>query len=299
VSAPFERVLILGASGQLGSELVRAFADCETFAPAHGHLDLARPADIRAALAQMRPSLVINTAAFHQVDACEADPERAFAINTLAVDALAAASVAAGAVFAHVSTDYVFDGRKGAAYLETDTPKPLNVYGVSKLAGELLAAVHGPRWFVFRTSGLYGSSGVSNKGPVFVERMLRGAENGDPLRVVGDVVFSPSYAPHVAKTLRAVLATERFGLYHVTDSGSCSWWEFAVEAIRLRGLEPRVEAVASAHAPGAARRPAYSALDHGALRAGRFPAMPSWQEGLHAYLQARAARQDASSPASM
>jgi dTDP-4-dehydrorhamnose reductase len=184
-------------------------------------------------------------------------------------------------------------------YVETDAARPLNVYGVSKLAGELLAQRHGPRWFVIRTSGLYGPSGVSNKGPVFVEKMLRGAERGDALRVVDDVRFSPSYAPHVAEAMRRVLASERYGLYHLTDAGDCSWWEFAVEAIRLRGLDPSVEPARSAPAPGSARRPAFSALAHDALRREGFPAMPLWQEGLRAYLAARASRQDASSPASM
>ena len=309
MSAPFERVVIVGASGQLGSELLRAFAAEQTFTPSRSELDLGRPAELAGALARLRPSLVINTAAFHQVDACEADAAGAFAINALGVDALAAAAAAAGAAFAQVSTDYVFDGARDGPHAENDGPRdtpydesdaarPLNVYGISKFAGERLAVRHGPRAFVFRTSGLYGSSGVSNKGPVFVERMLRGAERGEALRVVDDVVFSPSYAPHVAAAMRRVLGTERYGLYHVSDAGRCSWWEFAVEAIRLRGLEPRVEAVRSTPAPGAARRPAFSALAHGALKREGFPAMPTWQEGLREYLAVRA-RQDASSPASM
>jgi dTDP-4-dehydrorhamnose reductase len=299
MSAPFERVVIVGASGQLGSALRRAFAAEQTFAPPHGELDLGRPAELAGALAQLRPTLVINAAAFHQVDACEADPARAFAINALGVDALAAAAAAAGAAFAHVSTDYVFDGARDTPYDESDAARPLNVYGISKLAGERLAVRHGPRAFVFRTSGLYGASGVSNKGPVFVEKMLRGAERGEALRVVDDVVFSPSFAPHVAAAMHRVLSTERYGLYHLSDAGCCSWWEFAVEAIRLHGLEPRVEAVRSAPASGAARRPAFSALAHGALKREGFPAMPTWQEGLREYLSARAARQDAPAPASM
>jgi dTDP-4-dehydrorhamnose reductase len=299
VSAPFSRVLVVGATGQLGSELMRVFADCAPLGPARAELDLSRPDELTPALARLRPSLVINTAAFHQVDACEADPATAFAINALGTDALASAAAAAGATFAHVSTDYVFDGLKGAPYAESDAARPLNVYGISKLAGERLAARHAPRCFVFRTSGLYGRSGVSNKGPVFVEKMLRGAERGDALRVVDDVIFSPSYAPHVAEAMRRVLESEAFGLYHLTDAGACSWWEFAVEAIRLRGLAPQVAAVKTARSPGAAQRPAYSALDHAALRAGGYPAMPPWQEGLRAYLAVRAARQDASAPASM
>jgi dTDP-4-dehydrorhamnose reductase len=299
MSAPFERVVIVGATGQLGRELLHAFADCDLVAPSRADLDLARPGELATALGRLKPTLVINTAAFHQVDACEADPATSFAINALGVDALAAASAVVGATFAHVSTDYVFDGAHREPYDERDAARPLNVYGASKLAGEALTARHGPRWFVFRTSGLYGPRGVSNKGPVFVERMLRGAEAGEPLRVVDDVVFSPSYAPHVAEAMRAVLATDAYGLYHVTDAGRCSWWEFAVEAIRARGLEPHVEAVRSAWTPGAARRPGFSALAHGALARGGFAPMPAWQEGLRAYLRARKARQDAPSAASM
>jgi len=299
LSNPFSRVVIVGATGQLGSELMRALGDCEPLGPSRSELDLGRPEELGPALARLRPSLVINTAAFHQVDVCEVDPATSLAVNALGVDALAAAAASAGAAFAHVSTDYVFDGEKRSPYAETDAPRPLNVYGVSKLAGEFLAARHGPRCFVFRTSGLYGPTGVSNKGPVFVERMLRGAERGEPLRVVDDVTFSPSYAPHVAAAMRAVLGTERYGLYHLSDAGSCTWWEFAVAAIRLRGLEPRVEPVRSTRGPGAARRPAYSALGHDALLRGGFAEMPTWQEGVAAYLRARAEREDASSPAAM
>jgi dTDP-4-dehydrorhamnose reductase len=288
MSALLERVVVVGAHGQLGSELMAALAPHRPYGPARAELDLTDGAAVRRLVEERRPSLVVNCAAFHRVESCEADPSTAFGVNALAVDTLAAECARAGAAFAHVSTDYVFDGETREPYDESDAARPLNAYGASKLAGEALLQRHGERWFVFRTSGLFGLHGRSGKGLSFVERMLRGAEVGQPLRVVDDVVFAPSYAPHVARAIVELAAADEFGLYHLTNAGACSWWELAVEAIRASGRVPEVEAIRSQHVPGNARRPAFSALAPGELRRRGWPSLPSWREGVRAYVTARA-----------
>jgi dTDP-4-dehydrorhamnose reductase len=279
-------VLVIGAAGQLGGELMRALASCQPVGPARAELDLEDAGSVRAAMKRYRPTLVVNTAAFHKVEACETEVRQAFAVNAVAIDNLAAECARAGAVLAHVSTDYVFDGTKSAPYDEEDATLPLNVYGASKLAGEHLLRRHGERHFIFRTSGLFGRTGRSTKGVTFVERMLQMAERGETPKVVDDLVFSPSYAPHVAAAMREVVASDRFGVYHVTNSGQCTWYELAVEALRRSGSPIEVVATRS-HSTNGARRPANSALAHGALLRNGFEDLPSWQTAVKEFVQQR------------
>ena len=293
----FARVLVIGAAGQLGGELMRALVKFRPAGPFRAELDIGDAGSVATAMKRYRPTLVINTAAFHKVEACETEAPTAFAINAVAIDNLAAACAHVGAVLAHVSTDYVFDGTKGAPYDEVDATLPLSVYGASKLAGEHLMRRHGERYFIFRTSGLFGRTGISTKGPTFVERMLQMAERGETPKVVDDIVFSPSYVPHVVTTMCAVMASDHFGLYHVTNSGRCSWYELAVEALRQNGNSIEVVATHS-HSDSGARRPAYSALAHGALLRNGFEDLPPWQEAVGAYLRERRAPKDASARAS-
>ncbi|MGH7755126.1 MAG: dTDP-4-dehydrorhamnose reductase [Vulcanimicrobiaceae bacterium] len=282
-----QRVLLIGGTGQLGSELRAVLADAPVTAPARSELDVEQPARVAQALRDHRPTLVINTSAFHHVETCEAQPERAFAVNALAVDRLAAASAAAGAAFATFSSDYVFDGRKRAPYAETDATAPLNAYGASKLAGEHLTRRHGDRHFIIRTSGLYGPVVSTVKGYTFIDRILRQAAAGEPLRVVDDVVFSPSYAVDVARAVRGLIEREAYGTYHISNAGACSWYDFAVEGLRAAGLTAPIERTSARDFASAVRRPGYSPFAHeGIARAGLAP-MPSWQAGLRDYLTVR------------
>ncbi|GAC1309599.1 MAG: dTDP-4-dehydrorhamnose reductase [Vulcanimicrobiaceae bacterium] len=285
------RVAIVGSTGQLGTELVAAFAGAEVVALSHDRFDL-ESADALATLlgASERPDVVINTAAFHNVDRCELEPERAFALNAVAVALAARACERAGVAFAHVSTDYVFDGTKGAPYVEDDRAEPLNVYGISKLAGEFAVRRRATRHYVFRTSGLYAQRGSgSAKGKPFIERMLEGAEAGAPLRVVDDVTFSPSYARHVAAAIRSVVESGRYGTYHVTNGGHCTWHAFASEIVRQAGIDhPIARATTDLAAP--IRRPAFSALEGRALARAGIATPPDWRDGIAAYLQERRAR---------
>ncbi len=281
-----ERVLIVGGSGQLGSALATVFADREPLTPAHGEFDIECPETIEAALAAFRPTLLINTAAFHNVPLCEERTDRAFAVNALATDRLAALCARAGTFFVHVSTDYVFDGTKRTPYAESDATYPLNAYGASKLAGEHLLARHGDRWLIVRTSGLYAFAGPSSlKGLPFVEKILGQAESSAPLRVVDDVVFSPSYAPHVAVTIRELLESGASGIVHASNSGETSWHGFASAALELAGIRADIERTASSDVP--VRRPRYSSLCLDRAVALGAAAPPSWRAGLEEYFSKR------------
>jgi len=255
----------------------------------HKQIEIEDASSVEAALARIRPSVVINTAAFHNVEACEREPARAFAVNTLAVDRLAAACARIDAVFVTMSSDYVFDGKKNSPYGEHDEASPLNVYGVSKRAGELCAQRHGPRHVIFRTSGLYGIQTSTQKGHTFVDRLLRQVHAGETPRIVTDIVVSTSYAPDVAATMRRVLEREYFGVVHVTNAGGCSWFDFAQEALRVAGVSAPIAPISSRDLPRAARRPAYSVLALDAL-ASMGITMPAWQDALKRYIAARTVR---------
>lgn len=283
-----EKVVVVGASGQLGSDLMAELSEFRPIAANRQAYDLGNHDAMRALVGRYRPTLVINTAAYHNVEHCEIHPDRATAINALAVDALASACALAGTAFAQVSTDYVFDGRTDRPYREDDGVNPISVYGVSKAAGEQLVRRHGERHFILRTSGLYGRAGSSTKGYTFIERVLGQAERGEPVRVVNDMTFSPSYTKDVAATIRAIIEKGTFGTYHVTNAGHCTWFEFASEAFRLAGLRPSDFAPVSYRAfDQYIARPAFSALELGALRREGIALPPHWKAGLAAYIAER------------
>jgi dTDP-4-dehydrorhamnose reductase len=287
--AVLERILLLGGRGQLGTEFRTVFADHALIAPSHEDVDVTDFDSVLAALERHKPSLLINATAYHHVERCESFPERAFAVNAHAVDRLAAACALAGIAFATFSTDYVFDGTSTAPYHESDRPNPLNAYGASKLAGEQLTRRHGSAHFIIRTSGLYGQKPSSVKGYTFVDRILEQARKGEKLRVVDDLVFSPSFAADVAAGFRRVVETGVFGTYHITNSGETSWFAFANEALAQAGLESKIEAISSAEHRGV-NRPPYSPLAHAAMDSLGLATMPSWQDGLRAYFRLRSAQ---------
>jgi len=283
-----EKVVIVGAGGQLGTDLVAALAEFRPIAANRAAYDLGDHDAMRALVARYRPTLVINTAAYHNVEHCEIHPDRALAINAVAVDALAQACALAGAAFAQVSTDYVFDGRTDRPYREEDAVNPISAYGVSKAAGEQLVRRHGERHFIVRTSGLYGRAGSSTKGYTFVERVLGQAERGEPIRVVNDMTFSPSYTRDVARIMRAIFERGVFGTYHATNAGHCTWFDFASEAFRLAELQPiDFSAVSYRSFDSYIGRPAFSALELAGLARAGIDQPPNWQAGLAAYIAER------------
>lgn len=283
-------VLIFGGTGQIGVELCRAFADSRVVAPSHGDVPFEDEAAVAGALDREKPDLVVNATAYHQLDQCDRNPKIAFDVNALAVGAAARACAQRNIRFATIGTDYVFSGAEGRAYTEEDRESPLNVYGISKLAGEYYAFNANPQTVVFRVSGVFGRSGYSNKGPSFVERMISLAEKGDPIRVVDNVFFSPTYAPHAAATMRDVLDRETSGLFHLTNSGACSWYDLAVEAIASAGLSASVERTSYSNDENAIKRPLWSALAHGELRRRGYQSPPAWQAGVAEYVRERRTR---------
>ncbi len=283
------RILLLGGSGQLGRELLRALAHSpqahQIIAPSHAELNLADPETAAAAVRAAAPEAIVNCAAYNQVDAAENAAAEAFAVNALGPYYLARAARAAGADLVQIGTNYVFDGRAAAAYREDDPPRPLNVYGASKLAAEQLIALAWERHILVRTAGLYAAGGSRAKPDGgFVERILAQAAAGAPLRVVADQRISPTPAADLAPAVLSLLFERRYGCFHLTSGGDCSWHEFAAAVLEFAGLQARIEPIASAELEYAARRPA-----NGVLANTRAPELrlPHWREALSAYLQAR------------
>jgi len=285
------RIVVVGASGQLGRELVRVLPPGDTVGLARADLDLRDADAIGPALAARAPAVVINATAENRVDAAEDDPSDAVAVNALAVAALARACRALGALLVHLSTDYVFDGRAGRPYAEDDVPNPLGAYARTKLAGELLARTLAPRHAVVRVAGLYAHGGSRGKGGSFVDRILAQAREGRPLRIVDDQITAPTWARDVAAALARLIprlhgGSAPGGVYHVTNAGSCSWFEFARTALELAGVRTELSAVSTATFAARAPRPAYSVLANTRLAALGEPPLRSWRAALEAYLAA-------------
>ena len=245
------RAIVLGSAGQLGRELVALLGDGLAWAGDRDEIDVTDGDATSALISQVRPRVVFNATAWNRVDAAEAEPAAAFAVNAIAPCLLARVCHGVGALLVHYSTDYVFDGTASRPYREDDTPGPLGVYGASKLAGEHL---------VIRTSGVLGRGGSEQKGGSFVERIVSRARAGEPLRVVSDQVFAPTCASELAAASLALVRAGARRLFHVTNAGTCSWHDLACAALALAGLDTPVERITSADLALPARRPAYSVL---------------------------------------
>ena len=280
------RILLVGGSGQLGTEIRRTWIDCTIESPSHDELDLEDAPSVGTALARSSPDVLVNCAAFHNVDRCEEQPERALAVNALAVQRAGKLCRDRGVRFVTVSTDYVFDGRASQPYVEEDAPHPISVYAASKYTGELLVECLHSDALVVRTCGVYGVRPSATKGYTFVDRIVAQTKAGEPVRVVGDVVASPTFAGHLAAALHFLVVRARAtGLYHVANRGPVSWYDFACEALRQTGLDPgHVERISSRDWKAPARRPAFSALASPKLAA-LGHTMPDWREGIAAYLE--------------
>jgi dTDP-4-dehydrorhamnose reductase len=279
------RYAVLGAAGQLGRDLCPRLTG-NVIPLTRERADLTRPQTLRAALEEVRPDVVVNCAAYNFVDRAEAESEAAFAANAWGVRELARLCGERDWALVHFSTDYVFglDAARRTPWAESDAPGPVSVYGLSKLAGEYLVRSLCPRHFVVRTCGLYGVWGSGGKGGNFVETMLRLAGQGKPLRVVGDQTCSPSYTLDVAEATATLLKSCQPGLYHLTNAGSCSWYEFARTIFELEGLCPDLVPITSREYGAAACRPAYSVLANTAWVACGLPALRPWRAALAAYL---------------
>ena len=274
------KVLVAGASGQLGQALLPLLGERLAWGGGRNELDVTDGAAVSARLRDARPAGVVNASAYNKVDAAQDDPESAFRVNAVAPLILARASLEIGARFVHVSTDYVFDGQKTEPYTEDDAPRPRSVYGLSKRAGELNVLSLGAPALIVRTSGVLGAGGSRAKGGSFVERILQKARRGETLRVVDDQVFAPTYAPDLAAALVALIDAGTRGLVHVTNEGSCTWFALAQRALHEAGLPAHVESITSAALGLPAPRPPYSVLSTARHRSLGFVPLRPWQDAL-------------------
>jgi dTDP-4-dehydrorhamnose reductase len=284
------RVAVIGANGQLGSEFADAWPDAEVLPLTRNKLDVTEVEAVPLVLGELRPDVVINTAAFHNVPGCERDPETAFRVNATAARTVAAAAQQLGVALVYISTDYVFPGDAGTPYPEDAARRPLNVYGVSKAAGEDMVAIACERHFIVRSTGLYGVRGASGKGGNFIETILKRARETGRLQVVMDQTLGPTSTYDLARGIRDVVLHGRPGRYHITNQGAVSWYEFAVMAVRLAGLgeHTTVEPVrTSATDQGGVRRPAFSVLENAAMRAQNLPLLRPIDEALAHYISRR------------
>jgi dTDP-4-dehydrorhamnose reductase len=281
------RILLIGALGQLGSDFRRILPASETVPVDKEDVDVREASAVRALALSARPELVINCSAFNRVDEAEDDPEAAFAVNVFAVRNIALACREIDVPLVHFSTDYVFDGPLRRPLTEADLPCPRSAYGVSKLAGEHMVQAVWPKHYIVRTCGLYGYAGSREKGTNFVETMLRVGASGKPLKVVHDQRCTPTSTMDLAGAVAALVISGRYGLYHLTNAGECTWYEFALAIFEFAGMHPEVEPVTSDRFPVKAKRPDYSVLDNEAFRSAGFTHLRGWRDALEGYIKGR------------
>ncbi len=272
------RVVITGHNGQLGRQLVAAFAGHELLKLDLPCDDITRP-DIVECIAGFRPDLVVHGAAYTDVDGCERDPDLAFRVNAWGTQNVALGAQRAGAATLYISTNEVFDGTQRDAYREWDRPSPMSVYARSKAAGEqIIRDLTGGRFYIVRVAWMFGPGGVN-----FITKILDAAKTNGALRVAADEFGNPTYAPDLAKAVAALVATGHYGIYHLTNAGFCSRYEFATEIVRLAGLTAPVTPILSAEWPRPSRPPLHAILANTAGASLGITLRP-WREALAEYV---------------
>ncbi|CCQ94413.1 Spore coat polysaccharide biosynthesis protein spsK [[Clostridium] ultunense Esp] len=251
--------LVTGAGGQLGQDLIvfLKMRGYKVFSYTHEKLEITNQMQVKQEIKEIRPDIVFHSAAYTKVDQAEEEMDLAFAVNGWGTRNVAVASEEVGAKLVYISTDYVFDGEKGKPYLEYDRTAPLNVYGASKEMGEQMVRDFHSRFFIVRTSWVYGAYGAN-----FVKTMLRLGKEQLAVRVVNDQIGSPTYTVDLAEALLHLIETEKYGIYHLSNSGACSWYEFAKAIFEEVGMQVTVEPIPTEAFPRPAKRPKYSVLDH-------------------------------------
>lgn len=280
------KILLIGTTGQLGNDLLLNNPGHDLFAPSRDVLDIGNREQIDAVIAKYRPDVVLNTAAFHNLPLCESDPASAFRINCTAVRDLATACRKAGALFVTFSTDYVFGGDRRTPYCEDDCPQPLQLYGISRVAGEYAALAAAPSSSVIiRTCGLYGRSGARSKGGNFVDKRVEDAMIQTVLEMGCDQVVSPTSSDDLSRAVWQLLdhPTTKPGIYHLVNEGECSWYEFTKAIYEIAGLDVTVNPVDRAGMSGEMRRPLYSVLANTKARTLGI-VLPHWRDGVERYL---------------
>ena len=285
-----KKVAVIGANGQLGSEIVKVFSQRKRWRITplfHRQIEVKNSRKIAKVFAALKPDIVVNTAAFHETVVCEQEPEEALAVNGLGVKNLAEWSAKNKAVLVHFSTDYVFGGdlTRKRPYSENDPVNPQSAYAISKVAGEFFLRTIAKKEFLIRVSGLYSVAGSSVKGSNLVDNVVKKAKRGETIYMVEDQVLSPTYAKNVAENLELLLRTRKFGLYHMVSQGECSWYQFARAILTFTGLDTKLVPVKTDDQKSKVVRPRYSVLKNSGLKRINLDMMRPWRENLKLYLQ--------------
>jgi dTDP-4-dehydrorhamnose reductase len=276
------RALITGGGGQLASDL-EALVDGARALP-RADLDITDDAAVERAFGAVQPEVVLNCAAFHNVDVCEREEDRSFAVNARAVKRLGERCSESGALLVHLSTNYVFDGTASEPYGEDDRPNPRSIYAISKLSGEYTALTYARDALVVRSSGLYGLHGSASKGGNFVTRMIGRAREQGQLKMVADQRLNPTFTQDLAEGILAAIDAGARGLLHVTNSGECSWYEFTEAIMELAGISVPIEPVSTTVPPGAPDRPLNGVLARPRADAAGLEPLRHWREALQDYM---------------
>lgn len=283
-----KKVIILGKNGQLGSELIKLNEQFkfDLYAFGREELDITVGESVKKFIAEIKPDILINTTAFTNVSDAETKPDLAFEVNAVSLKNLAKECNKYGVQFITYSTDYVFDGTKGSGYIESDTPNPLQIYGVSKYAGELISSSYCENIYIIRTNGVYGGlSGSRAKKGNFVLNIIQKTKETDEIEVVTDQIVSPTYASDLAKATFALLSKDiNPGVYHLINEGHCSWAEFAETILRLIGSNTKIIPVKFADMVTDFKRPLYTALLNTKAREYGI-VLPDWKDALRRYIQ--------------
>lgn len=285
------KVFLIGVDGQLGTDIDDLFTrkgiEVQGLVGLED-IDVCDAGSTSRLIRDSAPDLVINTAAFHNVDLCEKRVREAFAVNVAGVKNVASVCREMDIPLMHFSTDFVFDGKKDSPYTEYDCPRPCSMYAISKLGGERVVQYMLEKYYLVRLSGLYGHAGCTGKGNInFVETMLGLAGGKEHVKVVDDQVLTPTSTRDAAGKIYELVNTGRYGLYHMTNTGSCSWYEFACEIFRLSGLDVDIRPITSRELDAPAQRPAYSVLDNANLRKAGISDLRHWKQALADYISAR------------
>jgi len=283
------KIALIGVEGQLGTDVNSYFKrEGVEVSGLVGlkDIDVCDYESSDKVLKKINPDIVINTAAFHDVDRCEDEALSAFRVNVLGVKNLSMTCRDLDIPLMHFSTDYVFDGKKNSPYIESDCAAPLSVYGISKLAGEYVIQYMLKKYYIARLCGLYGHAGAVGKGSTnFVELMIKMGKEKKEIRVVDDQIVTPTSTVDVSRKLLELIRTGKYGIYHMTNSGSCSWYEFACEISRLAELDIKIIPISSEQFGAKAKRPYYSVLDNYNLRKAGLSDLRSWKEALREYIE--------------
>ncbi|MFH1727502.1 MAG: dTDP-4-dehydrorhamnose reductase [Pseudomonadota bacterium] len=279
------KIALIGSNGQLGKTVNDVFQGSDLDLFDYPEIDITKPGNLKKAFCDKKYEFIINCSAYTNVNNSEIEPDLAFLVNAIGVRNLSQISQEMGACLIHVSTDYVFDGVKNLPYIETDITMPLNVYGVSKLAGENFVQAICDEFCILRTSGLYGIYPNLTKKYNFAETMLQLSSQKDELKVVCDEILTPTFALDLARQIKKIIYSKpESGIYHATNNGECSWFEFAKEIFNIKGIDIKLIPVKAKEFSANIKRPAYSVLENKHLNDLKLNVMRDWKDALTDYL---------------